>query len=89
MRDTTEQIRKFNDYSTLLAKDRINKGRKIPAWRIFLEFPIGFAKAYFVRKYFARGTIGFVVSMNYAIFRYLRVAKYLELKQGAKKKHDK
>ena len=46
--------------------------------RVFLEFPGAFLKAYFGRRHFLRGIYGFMTAMNFAFYRYLRVAKTLE-----------
>ncbi len=43
-----------------------------------LEFPANFIKAYIGRRHFLRGAYGFMTAMNFAFYRYLRVAKHLE-----------
>lgn len=72
------QLAKFNDYTDALVEDMRARGKRIPTWRLFVEFPIAFLKAYLLRRHFIRGTYGFVTAMNYAYFRYLRVAKCYE-----------
>jgi hypothetical protein len=50
----------------------------IPAWRVFVELPAAFLKAYVGRRHFVRGAYGFLTAMNYAISRHLRLAKHFE-----------
>ena len=71
-------IQKYNAYTDLQVRDMENKGRKLAPWRIVTEFPLAFLKAYFLRLYFLRGRYGYLLSMNYAIFRHLRMAKHFE-----------
>ena len=72
------EIEKFNTYTDALAADFDLRNARRPVWRVFLEFPVAFLKAYFIRLYFMRGTYGFLMAMNYAFFRHLRIAKYYE-----------
>jgi hypothetical protein len=46
------------------------------------EFPLAFLKAYIARRHFVRGLYGFMTAMNYAFYRYLRLAKYWERRLG-------
>lgn len=81
MRSIGEEFRKFNDYTDAQVEDIERRGRKISSARIFVEFPASFLKAYFLRRHFLGGGYGFLVSMNYAIFRHMRVAKLYERKR--------
>lgn len=85
MRSIGEQLKKFNDYTDAQILDLEAKGVGIPLWRIFIEFPLAFFKAYFLRRHFMGGGYGFLVAMNYSIFRHLRVAKYYERKRIKRK----
>jgi glycosyltransferase involved in cell wall biosynthesis len=78
VRSIGDQIDKLNAYSDQQVDDLSRRGKTIPAWRIFFEFPAAFFKAYVLRRHFARGIYGFVTAMNYAFFRWLRVAKAYE-----------
>ncbi len=73
-------LRKYNNYTDLQVHDIEKKGRILAPWRIVTEFPLAFLKAYFLRLYFLRGRYGYLLAMNYATFRHLRVAKYFERK---------
>lgn len=76
--DTGVQLAKYNAYTDALVEDMQTRGKRIATWRVFIEFPMAFLKAYVLRRYFIRGIYGFVTAMNYAYFRYLRVAKCYE-----------
>lgn len=92
VRSLGDQIDKLNRYADAQVADLWRK-RGLMAqragWRVFLldagfslrvffEFPLAFLRAYLVRRHALRGLYGFLTAMNYAFFRYLRVAKYLE-----------
>ncbi|HEY8382630.1 MAG TPA: glycosyltransferase family 2 protein [Microvirga sp.] len=78
VRSLGDQIDKLNRYSDQQAVDLDQRGVQIPVWRLFVEFPAAFVKAYFGRRHFVRGAYGFLTAMNYAISRHLRVAKNYE-----------
>ena len=54
------------------------KGRRTALWRIWTEFPMAFLKAYILRRHILRGRFGFVASINYAFYRFMRIAKAME-----------
>ncbi len=72
------QVSKYNRYSGMQVEDMRERGRTLPRSRLLTEFPVAFFKAYFVRKYRKYGWWGFILSMNYAHARFLRVAKAYE-----------
>ncbi len=78
VRSLGDQLDKLNRYSDQQADDLDARGVTIPSWRLFVELPGNFLKAYFGRRHFVRGTYGFLTAMNYAISRHLRVAKHYE-----------
>ncbi|MBP6985461.1 MAG: glycosyltransferase family 2 protein [Alphaproteobacteria bacterium] len=71
---------KNNTYTDLQAEIFYQKGRQISAWRLIVEFPISFLNAYIRRGHFLRGSYGFILSMQYAYTRFMRVAKIIEKK---------
>ena len=79
------QVGKYNRYSGMQVEDMRARGRKLPRSRLVTEFPVSFFKAYFVRKYRKYGWWGFILSMNYAHARFLRVAKAYEAELLEKK----
>ncbi|GBU19240.1 MULTISPECIES: glycosyltransferase family 2 protein [Methylobacterium] len=78
VRSLGDQLDKLNRYSDQQADDLAARGVAIPSWRVFVELPGNFLKAYFGRRHFVRGVYGFLTAMNYAISRHLRVAKHYE-----------
>ena len=78
IRSLGDQISKLDRYSTMQADDFIARGRRLPIFRIYGEFPAAFLKAWIGRRLFLRGTYGFLVAMNYAMFRHMRAAKIYE-----------
>jgi glycosyltransferase involved in cell wall biosynthesis len=78
VRSIGDQVSKLNAYSDQQVADLAARGKRVPVWRLFVEFPAAFLKAYIGRRHFVRGAYGFVTAMNYAFFRWLRVAKDFE-----------
>jgi glycosyltransferase involved in cell wall biosynthesis len=78
VRSIGDQMAKLNDYTTQQSKDLALRGDHVPTWRLFVEFPASFFKAYVLRRHAVRGIYGFMTSMNYAFYRWLRVAKDVE-----------
>ncbi|KAF0117593.1 MAG: hypothetical protein FD163_2142 [Hyphomonadaceae bacterium] len=78
VRSLGEQLVKLNAYADNQALDMELRGKKYSIFRLLFEFPIAFIKAYFGRRHFMRGTFGFMSAMNYAFYRYLRLAKHWE-----------
>lgn len=78
VRSIGDQTAKLNAYSDQQVTDLAARGKQVSSWRLFLEFPAAFLKAYLIRRHFVRGRYGFITAMNYAFFRWLRVAKEFE-----------
>lgn len=78
VRSLGEQMDKLNGYSDAQADDLDARGVTVSAFRLIAEFPANFIKAYIVRRHALRGVYGFMTAMNYAFYRYLRVAKHWE-----------
>lgn len=83
VRSLGDQVAKLNRYSDSQADDLEARGIAIPTWRIFVELPAAFLKAYVGRRHFVRGVYGFLTAMNYAISRHLRLAKHYERRKLA------
>lgn len=84
VRSLGDQVAKLNRYSDQQAADLEARGVAIPTWRVFVEFPAAFLKAYIGRRHFVRGTYGFLTAINYAISRHLRLAKHVEARRASK-----
>ncbi len=78
VRSLGDQLMKLNNYTNQQADDLVARAVKVPVWRLFLEFPGAFIKAYILRRHFVRGIYGFMTAMNFAFYRWLRVAKAIE-----------
>lgn len=83
VRSLGDQIAKLNAYSDRQADDLEARGEVIPTWRVLVEFPSAFLKAYIGRRHAVRGIYGFLTAMNYAISRHLRIAKHIERRRLA------
>jgi glycosyltransferase involved in cell wall biosynthesis len=82
-RSYRHMIEKMNFYTDMQAQDLFKRGAKIPAWRLVLEAPMMFCKAYFGRGYWRFGTEGVVHGVFYAFARTMRLAKLRELQKIA------
>jgi glycosyltransferase involved in cell wall biosynthesis len=78
VRSLGEQLTKLNAYTDALAADLDARGETLSTIRLVLEFPVNFIKAYIGRRHILRGRYGFMTAMNFAFYRYLRVAKHIE-----------
>ncbi|MBX9909720.1 MAG: glycosyltransferase family 2 protein [Beijerinckiaceae bacterium] len=78
VRSLGEQMDKLNAYSDAQADDLDQRGATLSVFRLVAEFPANFIKAYIGRRHALRGVYGFMTAMNYAFYRYLRVAKHWE-----------
>ncbi|MDJ1159281.1 glycosyltransferase family 2 protein [Chelatococcus sp. SYSU_G07232] len=88
VRSIGHQIAKLNAYTDAQADDLDKRGISVPTLRLFVEFPAAFLKAYIGRRHFLRGTYGFMTAMNFAFFRYLRVAKHVERRLNARSRRS-
>ncbi|MGI6246278.1 MAG: glycosyltransferase family 2 protein [Pseudochelatococcus sp.] len=89
VRSLGDQLAKLNSYTDALALDLDSRGAKVSVLRLFVEFPASFIKAYIGRRHIVRGTYGFMTAMNFAFFRYLRIAKHLERRRLARQNDEK
>ena len=89
VRSLGDQLDKLNRYSDQQADDLEARGIVIPSWRVFVELPGNFLKAYLGRRHIVRGTYGCLTAMNYAISRHLRVAKHVERRRLAASRRDR
>ena len=87
IRSLGDQLRKLDAYTDKQVADMVARGRRLPRWRLFVEFPASFLNAYLIRRHALRGVYGFLTAMNYAWFRYMRAAKFVE-QDLLKKKSD-
>jgi glycosyltransferase involved in cell wall biosynthesis len=75
---------KMNYYTTMQAESLLKRGMAFPMVRLVTEFPLSFFKDYILRGYILRGRRGFINAVIYGFTRFVRVAKYLELRDRHK-----
>jgi glycosyltransferase involved in cell wall biosynthesis len=78
IRSIGDQLNKLNSYTDQQIIDLVKNNKSIPTWRLFVEFSAAFFKAYILRRHIVRGVYGFMTAMNFAFYRWLRVAKDVE-----------
>jgi glycosyltransferase involved in cell wall biosynthesis len=83
VRSLGDQIIKLAAYAEQQAEDLDRRGKRLATWRIVTEFPLCFLKAYVGRRHFVRGLYGVMTAMNFAYFRWLRIAKHIERRRLA------
>ena len=74
----SQLINKMNGFTNMVVANMLKKDKKYCPLRIYIEFPIQFLKYYFLKRYIFNGYYGFLVSVIYAFFRFIRLAKYNE-----------
>ncbi len=83
-RSLSHHLAKVNETSSWRAEDLVRRGRIPSAWRLFLEPLWAFWKSYLLRREFANGTTGVVISHMYAFQRFIRLAKAWERAQQSR-----
>jgi glycosyltransferase involved in cell wall biosynthesis len=78
VRSLSHFVEKLNQYTNMQADDIISRGGRASLRRLLLEMPMAFLKDFFLRRHVFLGRYGFVVSVSYAYFRFLRLAKVYE-----------
>lgn len=86
--DSIEIItQKNNDYSSLKAQEKFQKGKKPSLLKMILIFPLIFVKTYLLQGYIFSGLKGFIMSITTAYYMFIKEAKLYEYykKQKIKK----
>ncbi len=86
VRSLGDELAKLNRYTDQQALDLEARGVRIPLWRLYVEMPGNFLKAYLFRRHCVRGAYGFLTAVNYAIARHLRLAKHYERRRLAQRR---
>ncbi len=80
--DTVEAlVDKNNNYSSLKAKEKYNKGKSFKGIKLILVFLVTFIKKYFIHRRIFFGYRGFILSMIDAFYAFLKEAKLYELNE--------
>lgn len=77
---------KYNDYTDELLKTAIATNKGYSTLRLSVEFPYQFVRYYFLKRMFLQGKFGFINAVTLAYFRFLKIAKWHEYKEGQKDK---
>ncbi|NQU21542.1 MAG: glycosyltransferase family 2 protein [Candidatus Nealsonbacteria bacterium] len=78
IRSLSHYLAKVNSYTDMQAADFIARGKRLSRLRLLIELPATFFKAYFLRKNVFLGTYGLIISVSYAYYRFIRLAKVYE-----------
>ena len=73
-----DSVNKYNLHSSELVNTAIKENKHYGKIRLITEFPRQFFKYYFIQRYFAYGSFGFIRAMVLSYFRFLKIAKWVE-----------
>ncbi len=82
-------INKLNIYSSLKAKEKFNKGKHFSYLKLVLIFPFEFIRRLVFQRYALFGWRGFLLSVIYANYAFLKEAKLYSLFRGEHHKNEK
>ncbi len=77
-----DHLRQVNYFTTIMARDRIARGRGAPLWKLFLSPPVKFIGDYLLRGGFLDGWHGFLIARISAHATFL---KYAKIREGTRK----
>jgi glycosyltransferase involved in cell wall biosynthesis len=78
-RDLQDYFTKFNAYTTAVAQEMRDRGKRVSAWDFVVRLPVGFLTYYLVHGNVLNGFPGFVWSVLGAYYRGVRYLKLYEL----------
>lgn len=82
----SEYLIQLENFSTLAAADRLDKGKKSGLVQLMLSPPLVFLKNYVLKAGFLDGTAGFAVSFMAAVSTFFKLLKTEELRQERRKR---
>ncbi|MDA3049066.1 glycosyltransferase family 2 protein [Campylobacter sp. JMF_02 ED1] len=74
-----ELVSKNNNYSSLRAQQKFEKGKKPSLAKLLFIFPLVFFKSYFLRRSFFDGKKGFIIAVINAFYAFMKEAKLYEI----------
>jgi glycosyltransferase involved in cell wall biosynthesis len=80
-RDISHHLQKINSYTTLLAKESHEKGRRTNPVAMAMHPSFVFVRNYVLRRGFTDGMAGFVISVLNTYYVFLKLAKLWELQR--------
>jgi glycosyltransferase involved in cell wall biosynthesis len=76
--DLKTHVTKINDYSSLRAQEKAEKGKKASLLKLVAIFPLAFFKSFVIKRGFLNGMRGFIAATNNAYYAFLKEAKLYE-----------
>ncbi|MEQ3657830.1 MAG: glycosyltransferase family 2 protein [Glaciecola sp.] len=77
---------KINDYSSLKAQEKFEKGKRSNLVKLILVFPVTFIKKYLLQRWVFSGRRGFIKATMDANYAFLKEAKLYECEQLSQEK---
>jgi hypothetical protein len=75
-------MQKGDRYTTLVARQRFEKGRRTSVAQLLGHPPAAFFKKYLLQQGFRDGVPGLMIAMLHAFFTFVKYAKLWELQNG-------
>lgn len=82
----SDHLKTIDKYTSLIARDKFEKGKGVNIFGLFFAAPLHFLKLYFLRGGILDGIRGLLVSVMGAHYNFLKKAKLWEMRQREKKK---
>ena len=77
-------VEKHNQYTSLKALEKFNKGKKFSYLKLLLIYPLTFLKIYLLQRHIFSGMRGFIQANNVAYYSFMKEAKLYELHKNTK-----
>src|ERR1700687_5357978 len=71
----SEHLRTLDRYTTLAAEELVSRKVKVPTWKMIVDPPWTFAKAYFFQRGFLDGVEGLIICYMAAFYTFLKYSK--------------
>src|ERR1700674_1377913 len=71
----SEHLRTLDRYTTLAAEELVSRKVKVPTWKMIVDPPWTFVKAYFFQRGFLDGVEGLIIGYMAAFYTFLKYAK--------------
>ena len=78
--DLSDQVKTINQFSSITALTRYNKGKKYRLWRLLLKPISKFLETYVLKLGFLDGIQGFIIAISSSYSSFLKEAKLFELR---------
>jgi glycosyltransferase involved in cell wall biosynthesis len=76
--DLKTHLAKINQYSSLRAEEKAQKGKRASVIKLLMVFPLSFFKSFVLKRGFLNGMRGWIAAMNNAYYAFLKEAKLYE-----------